>query len=110
MFIARWQFTTKFGKTNECVAVLKKWEVDVGQRIGWRPGSIRILRGFIGTAESEVEFESRFDSLSDLEGAWGDMARIEYHREYMKQLEPLVVSGSNRWSIYKEIGMTQEGG
>ena len=101
--IAPRQFATRFGKTDDCIAILKKWELDVGQRIGWKPGSIRILNGFIGISESEIEFESRFDSLADLEGAWGDMERAHYHREYLKQLEPLIVSGTNRWSLYREV-------
>lgn len=103
MFIARWQFTVQSGQTDKCISLLQKWEIDVGQRIGWRPGSVRILRGFIGACDGEVEFESRFDSLSDLEGAWNDMARIPHHAEYMKLLEPLMVSGTNRWNIYRVV-------
>lgn len=100
MYIARWQFTTRFGKTDDCLAILRKWEMDVGQRVGWRPGSVRILTGFIGASQSDLEFESHFDSLNDFESAWGDMERVPYHREYLKQLEPFIVPGSNRWNIY----------
>jgi len=107
MFIARWQFNSRFGKVNDCVSILRKWEIDVGQRMGWKPGSVRILTGFIGTSESHVEFESRFDSLSDLEGAWGDMERAPAHREYMKMLEPLIDSGSDRWTLHREAEITQ---
>lgn len=108
MFIARWQFATQFGKTEDCIAILKKWEIDVGQRIGWRPGSVRILAGFLGVSESEVEFESRFDNLSDLESAWADMQRAHYHKEYLKMLEPMIVSGTNRWNVYREVSMSPE--
>src|SRR5437868_6994887 len=106
MYIARWQFTARFGKMEEVVSILRKWELDVGHRIGWRPASIRIVTGFIGSSESEVEFEARFDSLSDLESAWSDRDRTPSHREYMMMLEPLLVSGTNRWSIYREAKVT----
>jgi hypothetical protein len=106
MFIARWQFTVQSGQTDKCIALLQKWEIDVGQRIGWRPGSVRILKGFIGVSDGEVEFETHFDSLSDLEGAWNDMARSPHHGEYMKLLEPLMVSGTTRWTIYRECSLS----
>src|SRR4051794_8422735 len=103
MFIARWQFTCRFGKTDDCIAILRHWERDVGQRMGWKASSIRIVTGFIGASESEVEFESRFDNLTDLEGAFGDMQRNRHHGEYMKQLEAIVVPGSNTWKLYRDI-------
>lgn len=105
MFIARWQFTAQFGKMEECINVIRKWEIDVGQRIGWRPGSTRLLTGFIGGAESSVEFDVHFDNLSDLENAWNDRERNPHHREYMKMLEHLIIGGTNRWSIYREATM-----
>jgi hypothetical protein len=109
MFIARWQFTARFGKMEDCIAILRKWEIDVGQRMGWKPGSVRILGGFINTSESAIEFESHFDNLADLESAWGDRDRNPHHREYMVQLENLVVSGTNRWSLYREAKLVPAG-
>ena len=102
MFIARWQLSTRFGKTEECLAVLRKWEIDVGQRIGWRPGSIRIASGVVGAAQTEIEFETRVENLADLESAWRDMERVEQHKEYLKKLEPLLVSGGSRWVVLRE--------
>ncbi len=57
MFIARWQLSTRFGKTAEALDILRKWEIDVGQRIGWRPGSIRIASGVVGAAQTDIEFQ-----------------------------------------------------
>jgi hypothetical protein len=102
MFIARWQLSTRFGKTEECLAVLRKWEIDVGQRIGWRPGSIRIASGVVGAAQTEIEFETRVENLADLESAWRDMERVEQHKEYLKKLEPLLVSAGSRWVVLRE--------
>lgn len=103
MFIARWQLSTRFGKTEECLAVLRKWEIDVGQRIGWRPGSIRIASGVVGAAQTDIEFETRVDNLADLESAWRDMERVEQHKEYLGKLEPLLVSQGSRWVVLREF-------
>lgn len=102
MFIARWQLSTRFGKTDECVAVLRKWEIDVGQRIGWRPGSVHVVRGLIGARETDIELETRIDSLADLESSWRDMAKNPYHAEYLKKLEPLIVDGGSRWIVLRD--------
>lgn len=102
MFIARWQLSTRFGKTDECVAILRKWEIDVGQRIGWRPGSVRIASGVVGARQTDLEFETRVDSLADLESAWRDMGHHASHAEYLKKLEPLIVDGGSRWVVLRE--------
>ncbi len=102
MFIARWQLSTRFGKTAEALDILRRWEIDVGQRIGWRPGSIRIASGVVGAAQTDIEFETRVDTLADLESAWRDMERVEPHTEYLKKLEPLLVSGGSRWVVLRE--------
>ena len=103
MFIARWQLSTRFGKTEECLAVLRKWEIDVGQRIGWRPGSIRIASGVVGAAQTDIEFETRVETLADLESAWRDMERVEQHKAYLTKLEPLLVSEGSRWVVLREF-------
>jgi len=108
MLIARWHLTARFGKKDDCVALLRKWEVDVGQRIGWRPGSIRILTGLIGSSDSAIEFEVRCDALTDLEGAWAGMESVPYHAQYMKELEAVIVSGSSHWSVYQSLPGTPE--
>lgn len=102
MFIARWQLSTRFGKTEEALAVLRKWEIDVGARIGWRPGSIRVVSGVVGAAQTDIELETRVDTLADLESAWRDMEHVEPHKEHLKKLEPLLVSGGSRWVILRE--------
>ena len=57
-------------------------------------------------SQTEIAFESRFDSLSDLEGAMRDMAQAHGHREFMKMLEPLVVGGTSEWRLYREAEMS----
>lgn len=107
MFIARWHITANFGHTKECISILRRWEIDVGQRIGWKSGSIHISTGFIGASQSDIEFETRFDSLSDFESALADMQKVPHHGDLMAKLHPLVVGGTNRWVLRAEAEVQQ---
>lgn len=106
MYIARWHLTTRFGKTDDCISLLKKWQIDVGERVGWRSASVRALVGVLGTSDSEIQFEARFDSMDDLEAAWKDMRATPYHHEYMKQMEGLIAPGSNRWTVLQVLDLS----
>ena len=108
MYIARWHLTARVGQTDACIALLRKWELDVGARVGWKTGSIRVISGVLGTGEGEIEFEVRLDALSDLESAWSDMAGVPYHKQYIRELEPLTASGS-RWTIHRVAELSLEG-
>ena len=105
MLVVRWGFSARFGKAEDCVAVLRKWEVDVGERVGWKLGSVRVSRGVLGTSDTDIEMESRCEDLSELEDTWSDMERAPHHREYLKLLEPLIVPGSSRWTVWREMSI-----
>ena len=100
MYVARWNLTAKFGKTDETVALLRRWEADVGQRIGWRPGSVRIVSGFLGAALSSVELEVRCEGLDEFEAAWRDMQKNPMHKEYVRMLGSVVDAGAEGWTIH----------
>jgi len=103
MIIARWEFTCRFGKIDDCISILRKWEMDVGDRVGWKANHVRVLAGYLGGNDSQIEFEARAENLTDLEGVWADLERNPHHREYMKQLETVIVSGTSTWKVYREI-------
>jgi hypothetical protein len=105
MFIARWNFTGNSGRLDDCISLLRKWEMDVGERVGWKTGSVRIVTGFIGGGESDVEFEAHFENLTDLESTFADMDRNPHHKEYLKQLATLTVGGSSRWTLHRQISL-----
>jgi hypothetical protein len=105
MFVARWQFTGQFGRVDDVLSLLRKWEIDVGERAGWKSGSIRVVVGLVGATNSAVEFEVHVDSLADLEAAWNDMDRNPNHHEYMKQLGQVIVAGSNHWTVHREVAL-----
>jgi hypothetical protein len=101
MYVARWHLTARFGHKDETLKLLQRWEIDVAHRIGWRPGSLRIVTGSVGAGDTDIEIEVKIDSLTDLEAAWADMARVPYQEEYQKKLSELVVSGSGRWTVHQ---------
>jgi hypothetical protein len=109
VFIARWHFNARFGHTQQCVNILQKWEIDVGQRVGWKSGAIRVMSGLLGVSDTEIEFEVRVDSLTDLESAWGDIDKVPYHKQYMKELEGLVSGSVSRWTVYRVAELNREG-
>jgi hypothetical protein len=108
MFIARWELTCRFGKVDDCVSILRRWEMDVGDRVGWKASNVRVISGYIGANDSVVELETRVENLTDLEGAWADIERNPHHREYMKQLEAVIVPGSSSWKVLREIPLVRE--
>jgi hypothetical protein len=103
MFVARWQFTAQFGKVDDVLSLLRKWEIDVGERVGWKSANIRVTVGVVGAGNSAIELEVRVDSLADLEAAWNDMERNPHHHEYIKQLGHVIVSGTNSWTVQREV-------
>jgi hypothetical protein len=105
MFVARWQFTTQYGKLDDAVSLLRRWELDVGERVGWKPSSVRAVVGFLGGNDSEVEYEARCDSLTDFEAALRDMERNPHQREYQKQFATVIVAGTSKWTIRREINL-----
>jgi hypothetical protein len=102
MLVARWQFSAQFGKVDDVLSLLRKWQIDVGERVGWKSSNVRVIVGVIGAGNSAIEFEVRADSLADLESAWGDMERNPHHHEYSKQLGT-VISGSTYWTVHREV-------
>lgn len=109
MYLVRWQFQVRFGHLNEALKLLRQWEFDVGQRVGWRASSIRVLQGVLGASRSTIELETHADSLSDLESSWADMEKNPHHHEAMKALEKVVVSGTDQWSVYSEVELFENG-
>jgi hypothetical protein len=101
MLIARWQVDARFGQKQQVIDRLKSWATQIAPQVGLRTS--RLLTGSIGTPEATVEHNWEVDSLADLEAAWAKLATMEAHRDWGRQLEPFVVSGSTRWSILRVL-------
>lgn len=103
MFIARWIVEVRFGKKSEFTTALKKWHEEVGNKIGFSQDKQRVVTGSIGANESRFEFDYTVESLEQLQKMWDEMATTEAHQQFGKDLEPLIVSGSNRWEIFRVV-------
>jgi hypothetical protein len=100
MFIARYCCDVRFGHKDEYLAFARKWEKEIGSRLGWKS---RVITGSIGAAESRVEHEMEVASLAELEKGFAELAKNEQHKKWGKEIEPLVVSGSNHWQIFRVV-------
>ncbi len=103
MYIVRWQFQARFGHVKEVLGIMRKWEVDVGQRVGWRAANLRVLQGMLGSSRSTIEFETRCESLGDFEASFADMEKNLNHGEAMRALEKYVESGHDNWTVYQVV-------
>jgi hypothetical protein len=39
--------------------------------------------------------------LAELQAAWDKMNSMPAHAQFAQEIEPYVVSGSNRWEVYR---------
>jgi hypothetical protein len=102
MFVARWIIDAKFGHKDEVLALCKKWQGEIGDRVGMTR-TRRVATGSIGAEEGRLEMETQFDSLAALEKSWIDMSKMPAHHKFSKELEPHIVSGTNRWEILRLV-------
>ena len=101
MLIARWQIDARFGQKQKVIDSMTQWMSEIGSQIGLGKG--RMLSGSIGVLEATIEHEVEVADLGELERGWAKLATIEAHKQWSKDLEPYVVSGTARWSIYRVV-------
>jgi hypothetical protein len=103
MFIARWQIDARFGHKQTVIDLLQKWEREIGAKAGTDKMDIKILTGSIGAREATVEVNHTIESIAQLERFFETIGKIDAHRQWSKDLEPHVVSGSALWTVYRVI-------
>ena len=101
MMIARWSITAKFGYKQDLLKLMNQWLDEIGPQVGYTRDNQRILTGSIGVAESVIQTETQVKDLAELNATWEKLANIPAHQQWGKEIEPYVVSGSNRWEIYR---------
>lgn len=82
---------------------LKRWNEEVGAKIGWTPEKLRILTGSVGVLESTIESEVPVEDLAELSASWEKLGMIEAHKEWSKEIEPYVVSGTSHWQVFSVV-------
>ncbi len=103
MMIARFQIDARFGHKQAVIDATRKWFDEIGTQIGWPREKVRLLSGSVGALESTVVVEVAVADLAELNAAWDKLATIEAHKQWGRDLEPLVVSGTNRWEIFRVV-------
>jgi hypothetical protein len=101
MLIARWQIDARFGHKQKVIDSLVQWGRSIAPQVGLLKG--QLLSGSIGALEATVEHNWEVESLAELERAWAKLAQLEAHKQWSKDLEPNVVSGTARWSVFRSV-------
>jgi hypothetical protein len=103
MMIARWTIDAKFGYKPVALELMTRWAQEIGPQIGWTRDKTRLLTGSVGALESTIQSEILVKDLNELNEAWSKLGSIEAHKRWSKELEPYVVSGTNRWEIFRVV-------
>ena len=103
MMIARWSIDAKFGYKQNVIDLMQRWLREIGNQAGMSVDKTRLLTGSIGAPEATVQSELLIKDLAELNQIWEKLAANAAHKQWSKDLEPHVVSGSNRWDIYRVL-------
>ncbi|CAN5487770.1 hypothetical protein BH10BAC5_BH10BAC5_26460 [soil metagenome] len=103
MFKCVWSLQIVYGKQNDAVEILKGWGAEKMRSSHFKVSKQNALfSGFAGVSSSYIMDEYLFDSLADLEKGLADMSQPQF-KKFSDALSPLVVPGSQCWTIYKMI-------
>jgi hypothetical protein len=103
MFVARWQIDARFGHKQNVIDLMRRWLREIGSQAGTNKMDVKILSGSIGAREATVELNHTVESLAELEKFFEAIGKIDAHKQWGKEMEPHVVSGSSVWSIYRVL-------
>ena len=103
MMIARWQIDARFGHKQEVIARLRTWARDIAPQAGLNVEKGWLLSASVGALEATVEHNWEVADLAELDRAWAKLATLADHAQWGKDLEPYVVSGTSRWTIFRVL-------
>ena len=103
MLVARWQIDARFGHKQAVVDMLQTWLRDIGSKAGTDKMDVKVLTGSVGALESRVEVHHSIESLAQLEQFFAAIGKNNAHKQWGKDLEPYVVSGTPRWEIFRVV-------
>ena len=103
MFVARWNINARFGHKQAAIDLMRKWEREIGPQAGTDEMDIKVLTGSIGAKEAAIEVNHSVETLAQLEAFFSKLGKIDAHAKWGKDLEPLVVSGTSFWNIYRVV-------
>ena len=103
MMVARWCIDARFGCKQNAVELMQRWLNEIAPQAGITPDRTRLLTGSIGALEATIQSEHLIEDLAELNRVWDKLASIPAHKQWGKDLEPFVVSGTSRWEIFRVL-------
>jgi hypothetical protein len=103
MMVARWSIDAKFGYKQDVIDSMQRWMREIAPQAGLTRDRTRLLTGSVGALESTVQAEHVVEDLTELNQVWAKLAAIPAHKQWSRELEPHVVSGTNRWEVYRLV-------
>ncbi len=101
MIVARWHFKVRFGMKQTAIDKVKEWWSSIGAAIGQT--DYTIMTGSVGAEEALVTVDVRVKDMAELNDQWDKLAQRDDHTQFATELEPLIVSGSTRWEIFRVV-------
>lgn len=101
MIIARWHLHSRFGMKQEVIDKVKQWWSTIGREIGQT--DYAIATGSVGATEALVTVDVRVRDMAELNEQWDKLAERQDHKQFGKELEPLIISGSTYWEIFRVV-------
>ena len=103
MLVARWQIDARFGHKQTVIDMLQTWLREIGSKAGTDRMDVKVLTGSVGALESRVEVHHSVETLSQLEQFFAAIGKNNAHKQWGKDLEPYVVSGTPRWEVFRVV-------
>jgi len=103
MMIARWSINARFGYKQQVIDLMERWMREIAPGVGLTRERTRLLTGSVGALESIIQTEHEISDLAELQRVWDTLAKIDLHKQWGKELEPYVVSGTSRWEIFRVL-------
>lgn len=103
MMVARWSINARFGYKQNVIDAMQRWLREIAPQVGFSADRTRLLTGSVGTLEATVQTEHMIENLAELQQVWDKLATLEAHKQWGKELEPHVVSGTSRWEILRVL-------
>jgi hypothetical protein len=101
MMIARWHLHARFGMKQELIEKVKQWWSTIGREIGQT--DYTIATASVGAPEALITVDVRVRDMAELDEQWDKLAQRQDHKQFGKEIEPLIVSGSTRWEILRVL-------
>lgn len=103
MMVARWSIDAKFGYKQNAIDLMQRWAREIAPQAGYSSDRMRLLTGSVGALEATIQSEILVKDLGELNTSWDKLGSIPAHKQWSKDLEPFVVSGTSRWEIFRVL-------